>query len=154
MFIAYKPGTPHIPLYDPNSKASFSRELFLRILTLLPAVPFLLYDPTPLSRLLSLTTHAALYCSCSHWDLSRPSNILICSLKTELFSFLSFCQHLAQCLTHSRHSIHLYWMNVWITLRLGCLNFYHNLFPNHTQFEFKQFKINVSRCLQLLQQLN
>lgn len=120
-----------------------------------PAVPFLPYDPTtPLSRLLALTTHAALYCSCSHWNLSRPSNILICSLKRGLFSSLSFCQHLAQCLAHSRHSIHLYWMNVWITLWLGSLNFYHNLFPNHTQFEFKQFKINVSRCLQLLQQLN
>lgn len=39
VFIEYKPGTPHIPLYDPNSKASFFRELFLWVLTLLPSSP-------------------------------------------------------------------------------------------------------------------
>lgn len=110
------------PSYDPTLRLVPAGEPFSS-LSCFPAVPLLPHDPTPFSLLLSLTD-AALYCSCSCTDLSCPQNILICSLKIGLFSSVSVCQHLAHCLVHSKNSIHLCWMNVWITLWLGISLFF------------------------------
>ena len=108
---------PH-PILWSYSEASSCRGAFL-VLILLPS------SPTPSTWPHSLFT-ASVINRCSpllllfmYRSLSPPKYTYLLLEDRAVFISVSVCQHLAHCLAHSRNSIHLCWMNVWITLWLG-----------------------------------